>query len=119
MIVADHLERFSTQFFTLGDTTLHAGRNFAVAPDMSPYRLTVAGLLASLLGRLCSHPLDYPGGRYPLPFELNHACPDFPPHGITSSDFAENRMFSRHLMCHTESDPLIPRGDRLVQDGII
>ena len=29
MIVADHLERF---FTIAGDTTLHAGRNFAVAP---------------------------------------------------------------------------------------
>lgn len=62
----------------LGDTTLHAGRNFAVAPDTFPYQLILADLLASRLGRLCSHPSDYPGGRYPLPFELNHACPDFP-----------------------------------------
>lgn len=60
-------------------TTLHAGRIFAVAPSVFPHKLTLAGVLASRLGRLCSHPSDCPCGRYPLPFELNHACPDFPP----------------------------------------
>src|SRR3989344_5736200 len=51
-----------------GDTALHAGRIFAVAPSVFPQRLALAGPLASRLGRLCSHPWDYPGGRYPLPF---------------------------------------------------
>src|SRR3989338_5101614 len=81
-----------------GDTTLHAGRNFAVAPDMSPYRLILTDLLASLLGRLCSHPWDYPGGRYPLPFELNHACPDFPL-ACASDCLVQNNTIPLLTMC--------------------
>src|SRR3989338_1478599 len=64
------------------NTVLHAGRIFAVAPHMFPYRLTLTGALASRLGRLCSHP--YPRGRRALPATILHcicipwACPDFP-----------------------------------------
>lgn len=49
-------------------TALHASRNFAVAPDMFPYRLILADFLASRLGRLCSHP--YPRGRWGLPITI-------------------------------------------------
>jgi len=51
-------------------------------------KFTLAGVLASRLGRFCSHPLDYPGGRYPLPCcrPWADACPDFPLSAKADSD---------------------------------
>jgi|GEM_PF-5450380 len=80
MTVTNHLKRFSVSASRRTTTRpcTQVG-TLAVAPHMFPCELILADALASRLERLCSHPLDYPGGRYPLPFELNHACPDFPP----------------------------------------
>ncbi len=52
------------------NTILHVGRILAVAPDMFPYRFTLAGALSSRIERHCSHPWDYPGGCYPLPSSI-------------------------------------------------
>ena len=65
IIVANHLKRL---FANYGDTALHASRNFAVAPRVFPRELILADSVPSRVRRLCSHPWDYPGGRYPLPF---------------------------------------------------
>ena len=95
MTVASHLERFSQScraVFLLIEhtaarpsTTLHAGRNFAVAPRHTKSVSGYAPLSRSAqtpleVRRLCSHPSNYSGGRYPLPFcSFRSACPDFPP----------------------------------------